>query len=44
MVISIKQLQETKERKEFEQYKETEQEVSKETLGDLFAEKFKEFK
>jgi len=44
MVISIKQLQETKERKEFEQYKETEQEVSKETLGDFFAEKFKEFK
>lgn len=44
MVISITQLEESKERKEFEAYKETEEEVANETLGDLFGDKLKEYK
>jgi hypothetical protein len=44
MKISLKQLVETKSRKEFEEYLKTEEKVQKQTLGDLFADKLKEFK
>lgn len=44
MKISIKALAEQKERAIFENYKKSEEEVKKQTLGDLFKEKFKEFK
>lgn len=44
MKISIKALAEQKERAIFENYKKTEEKVKKQTLGDLFEEKFKEFK
>jgi len=44
MKISLKQLVESKSRKEFEEYLKTEEKVQKQTLGDLFADKLKEFK
>jgi len=44
MTISIKQLTESKERKEYEDYLKTEEKEQKQTLGDLFADKFKDFK
>lgn len=44
MKISLKQLVENKSRKEFEDYLKTEEKVQKQTLGDLFADKLKEFK
>lgn len=44
MTISIKQLTESKERKEYEDYLKTEEKEKKQTLGDLFADKFKDFK
>lgn len=42
--ISIKALKEKKDREIFEKYKETEEEVQVQTLGDLFKDKFDEFK
>ena len=44
MKISIKALQNQKERQIFENYKKTEEKVQKQTLGDLFKDKFSEFK
>ncbi len=44
MKISIKGLAEQKERAIFENYKKSEEQVKKQTLGDLFKDKFKEFK
>jgi len=44
MKISIKALKDQKERELFEKYKESEEEVKKQTLGDLFKDKFDEFK
>jgi len=44
MVISIKQLHENRERKEFEEYKKTEEVAKSQTLGDLFKDKLEEFK
>jgi small subunit ribosomal protein S1 len=44
MVISIKQLEETKQRAEFEDYLETEESVSNPTLGDLFKDELEKFK
>jgi small subunit ribosomal protein S1 len=44
MKLSIKELKNKKERAIFENYKKTEEKVEKQTLGDLFKEKFDEFK
>ena len=44
MKLSIKALADQKERAIFENYKKTEETVKKQTLGDLFEDKFKEFK
>jgi small subunit ribosomal protein S1 len=44
MKLSIKGLAERKERAIFENYKKTEEKVTKQTLGDLFADKFDQFK
>ena len=44
MVISIKQLEESKQRAEFEEYLETETEVANTTLGDLFKDQLEKFK
>lgn len=44
MVISIKQLKENKERQEYENYLKTEEKETKQTLGDLFGDKLKDFK
>ncbi len=44
MKISMKALTEQKERQIFENYKKTEEKVQKQTLGDLFKDKFDEFK
>lgn len=44
MSISIKQLKEGKQRKEFEDYLKTEEKVSNPTLGDLFKDKLEKFK
>lgn len=44
LVISVKQLAENKERKEYANYLKTEEKEEKQTLGDLFADKFKDFK
>ncbi|AIO19354.1 30S ribosomal protein S1 [Candidatus Izimaplasma bacterium HR1] len=44
MKISIKALKDRKERAIFENYKKDEVEVKKQTLGDLFKDKFDEFK
>lgn len=44
MKVSIKALADQKERAIFENYKKTEETVKKQTLGDLFGDKFKEFK
>lgn len=44
MSISIKQLEANKERKEFEEYLKTEEEVKATTLGDLFKDKLDKFK
>lgn len=44
MTVSIKQLQESKQRAEFEDYLETEEEVSNTTIGDLFKDQLEKFK
>lgn len=44
MTISMKQLVETKQRKEFEDYLKTEEKVSNTTLGDLFKDQLEKFK
>jgi len=44
MKISLKELVESKSRKEFADYLKTEEKVQKQTLGDLFADKLKEYK
>lgn len=44
LVISVRQLVEGKQRAEFEQYLESEEEVSNTTLGDLFKDKLEGFK
>jgi small subunit ribosomal protein S1 len=44
MKLSMKQLQAKKERDMFEKYKETEEDVKAQTLGELFKDKFKELK
>jgi len=44
MSISIKQLEETKQRAEFEGYLESEEKVSNATLGDLFKDELEKFK
>ncbi len=44
MTISMKQLVEQKQRKEFEDYLETEEQVSNTTLGDLFKDQLEKFK
>ena len=44
MKISIKELKESKEREIFAKYKESEKEVKKQTLGDLFKDKFDSLK
>jgi small subunit ribosomal protein S1 len=44
MKLSIKALQQKKERELFEQYKQEEQQATKQTLGELFKEKFAELK
>ena len=44
MKISMKELVERKERAIFESYKKEEESVKKQTLGDLFKDKFNEFK
>ncbi len=44
MVVSIKQLLDQKQKKEFSDYLKTEEKAKQTTLGDLFGEKLKEFK
>lgn len=44
MVVSIKQLLEQKQKKEFAEYLKTEEKVEKTTLGDMFGDKLKEYK
>ena len=44
MVVSIKQLLDQKQKKEFADYLKTEEKAKTTTLGDLFGEKLKEFK
>jgi small subunit ribosomal protein S1 len=44
MSISIKQLEESKQRAEFEDYLENEEEVSNTTLGDVFKDQLEKFK
>jgi len=44
MVVSIKQLLEDKQKKEFADYKKTEEKAGNQTLGDLFGDKFREFR
>ena len=44
MKLSMKALQVKKEREMFEKYKETEEDVKAQTLGELFADKFEELK
>jgi small subunit ribosomal protein S1 len=44
MKLSIKQLQQKKEREMFEKYKETSEDMKTQTLGELFADKFEELK
>ena len=44
MVVSIKQLHEQKQKKEFADYLKTEEKAKTTTLGDLFGDKLKEFK
>ena len=44
MTVSIKQLLDQKQKKEFSEYLKTEEKAKTATLGDLFGDKLKEFK